>query len=49
VIRHAVPAVHKGNMQKRPDIESTARRILESKTASVTTEVQSEFNMGIDD
>jgi hypothetical protein len=39
VIRHAVPAVCKGNMLKRPGSESTARRMPQSKK-------HLKFNMG---
>jgi hypothetical protein len=47
VIRHAVPAVSKRNMRKRPGSENTARRIPESRMASVKTEVHPE--LGTDD
>jgi hypothetical protein len=49
VIRRAVPAVHKGNMRKKPGNEITARKIPESRAASVTTEAKPEFNTRIDD
>jgi hypothetical protein len=49
VTRHAVPAVSKGNKRKRPRSDSSARRIAESRTASVETEIRPEFRLGIDD
>jgi Mg2+ and Co2+ transporter CorA len=41
VTRHALPAVRKRNMRKRPDSENTARRMPQSK-------MHLEFNMGRD-
>jgi hypothetical protein len=44
----AIPAVREGNKRKSPGNKSSARRIAESRIASVETEIRPEFKLEID-